>query len=209
MHRLSNGTRVLDALGPDDADISFSGVFSGQAATDRARTLDLLRQEGRSVSLEWDNFYYTVIVTRFIANYNNPVWIPYFANCAIIDDGSEQTRAGSADDDLIQAILLTGEVLLQQVPITSAVSLSLSSSNEPATSQLTARAPTTSLAAIRSDVNSAFDIASTECVALTTSEPGISSVDIPTFFIRAEATSLAMTQLLLARCYLDASMLRA
>ena len=40
VHRLPGGARVIDAMGRDDAEIAFSGIFSGPDATRRARTLD-------------------------------------------------------------------------------------------------------------------------------------------------------------------------
>ena len=39
VHCLPGGARVIDVLGRDDAEITFSGIFSGSDATLRARTL--------------------------------------------------------------------------------------------------------------------------------------------------------------------------
>jgi hypothetical protein len=61
IHQLPGGGRVIDALGRDDADISWSGFFSGEDAADRARVVDTLRAQGQPLPLIWDAFYYTVL----------------------------------------------------------------------------------------------------------------------------------------------------
>ena len=86
IHRLPGGVRIIDALGPDPADISFSGIFSGPDAADRARQLDTIRMAGAALPLAWDAFLYTVILERFEADYRSPWWIPYRISCAVIRD---------------------------------------------------------------------------------------------------------------------------
>ena len=77
IHRLPGGTRVIDALGRDDSDISFSGTFSGPQATLRARAIDEMRVAGFSIPLTWDVFFYNVIIKKFEADYHSGWWIPY------------------------------------------------------------------------------------------------------------------------------------
>ena len=86
MHRLPGGLRVIDALGPDPADIAFSGIFTGPDAADRARLLDTLRVAGATLPLAWDAFAYTVIVEQFEADYRSPWWIPYRLTCSVLRD---------------------------------------------------------------------------------------------------------------------------
>ncbi len=86
VHRLVGGSRVIDALGRDDAQITFSGIFSGADATWRARTLDDLRATGTALPLTWDVFFYTVIISRFQADYRNGWWIPYRIGCTVLRD---------------------------------------------------------------------------------------------------------------------------
>ena len=45
-HNLLGGGRVFDLLGPDEADITFSGLLNGPQAPFRARQLDQIRQAG-------------------------------------------------------------------------------------------------------------------------------------------------------------------
>ena len=86
VHRLIGGSRIIDTLGRDDADIRFAGVLSGSNATLRARTLDELRTTGLPLALTWDVFYYTVVLTRFDSDYRNGWWIPFRVECTVLRD---------------------------------------------------------------------------------------------------------------------------
>lgn len=97
VHRLLGGARVIDALGRDDADISFSGIFSGDGATLRARTLDALRTEGASLPLTWDVFFYTVVIRSFEADYRSGWWIPFRIVCTVVrDEAASFTEAATS-----------------------------------------------------------------------------------------------------------------
>ena len=86
VHRLTDGQRVIDCLGRDDSDVTFRGIFSGPDATLRARTLDVLRVAGEPLPLTWDVFFYTVILSRFEAEYRSQSWIPYRITCTVLQD---------------------------------------------------------------------------------------------------------------------------
>jgi hypothetical protein len=86
IHQLTDGRRVVDSIGADESEISFSGAFSGTDATLRARTLNSLRVAGDELSLTWDVFFYTVVLSRLDADYQNPVWIPYRISCTVVQD---------------------------------------------------------------------------------------------------------------------------
>ena len=86
VHRLAGGGRVIDALGRDDADICFSGVFSGSNAMLRAQTLDELRAAGLPLPLTWDILYFSVLIREFKADYRNGWWIPYRIVCSVLRD---------------------------------------------------------------------------------------------------------------------------
>ncbi len=86
VHTLIGGQRVIDAMGADDALISWTGVFSGADAVPRARALDALRIAGLEVALAWDAFLYTVIVSSFTARFERENWIPYSISCVVSFD---------------------------------------------------------------------------------------------------------------------------
>lgn len=89
VHHLGDGRRVVDRLGADDTDITFSGTISGPDASARARQLDRLRTTGEKVSLQWDSFQFDVIVRQFTADFQSGQWIPYQVSCAVLDQSSE------------------------------------------------------------------------------------------------------------------------
>jgi hypothetical protein len=103
IHRLPGGARVIDALGRDDSDISFSGTFSGPDATLRARSIDEIRAAGLFMPLTWDVFFYSVIINKFEADYRSGWWIPYRISCTIVCAGASSVVASVislADDAL-------------------------------------------------------------------------------------------------------------
>lgn len=111
VHRLPMGSRVIDTLGRDDAEICFTGIFSGSDATLRARGVDEMRVAGMAVPLTWDVFFYTVIISEFCADYRNGAWIPYYVRCTVVQDEASA---------LIQLAVSLGSAVLSDV--TNAVS---------------------------------------------------------------------------------------
>lgn len=89
VHRLPGGVRIIDAMGRDDAEISWSGVFTGNGASVRARAIDLMRADGSVWPLVWDAFFYTVVVAAFAADYARSNWIPYRIACTVLRDEAE------------------------------------------------------------------------------------------------------------------------
>jgi hypothetical protein len=86
VHRLVGGARVVDSLGRDDAEITFRGIFSGADAMARACAIDALRESGLPIPLTWDVAFYTVVVSRFLADYQNSWWIPFQLTCTVVRD---------------------------------------------------------------------------------------------------------------------------
>ncbi|HEY7579416.1 MAG TPA: hypothetical protein VH855_17620 [Acetobacteraceae bacterium] len=86
VHRLPTGARVVDTLGRDDAEICFTGIFTGPDATMRARSVDEMRVSGLALPLTWDVFFYTVLIAEFCADYRNGWWIPYYVRCTVLQD---------------------------------------------------------------------------------------------------------------------------
>jgi hypothetical protein len=85
VHTLAGGRRVVDAIGPDDADVEFSGILSGPEATERAILLDSLRVSGSILSLRWDKFLFSVIVRTFRAEFQNNFWISFDICCTVVN----------------------------------------------------------------------------------------------------------------------------
>lgn len=85
-HRLIGGKKVIDAVGPDDAPLTWKGRFRGPLASLRARQLDTMRRAGKALVLSYDTFAYRVVIERFSADYERFYEIPYSITCEVIED---------------------------------------------------------------------------------------------------------------------------
>lgn len=101
VHRMPGGKRVVDALGPDDAELVWSGTLSGPDAAERFRLLDTLRRAGEPLPLAWDAFAYSVIISNLEADTASPWWIPYRIACTVLRDSTALPLAF----DLVGAVL--------------------------------------------------------------------------------------------------------
>jgi hypothetical protein len=160
VHRLPGGVRVIDALGRDDADIVWSGVFSGGDAAVRARALDLMRAEGGFWPLTWDWFFFTVVIARFEADYARANWIPYRVTCTVLRD--ETAAAVEATVSLATSVLsdlTTAQGLGSSVALGAAIgSLGTTQATQPGSSAYVAA--TAALAGASQQINAG--IAATE-----------------------------------------------
>lgn len=87
VHRLPGGARIVDAMGPDDRELAWSGVVSGPGAAERVRQLDRLRRAGQALPLGWDGWRFTVIISDFEADSAKPWWVPYRISCTVLAEG--------------------------------------------------------------------------------------------------------------------------
>jgi hypothetical protein len=100
-HKLPGGARTVDAMGPDDADIPWSGRFRGATAESRARILEGYRKSGRKYLLQWSTYRYQVIVQSFKPDYQQPFEIPYSISCFVVADESAPILTGIPGIDAI------------------------------------------------------------------------------------------------------------
>ena len=94
VHKLPGGARVIDAMGADHRDVSWSGRFRSGNAEARARLLDGYRIGGRQFLLQWSTYRYRVVVKSFEANYQQPFEIPYSVTCLVVSDESAPVLSG-------------------------------------------------------------------------------------------------------------------
>jgi hypothetical protein len=85
-HKLIGGQRVIDAMGPDDDNTTWSGRFRGAGAEIRARQLNLLRRQGQPQTLSWSTLLYSVMIEDFRADFQQPYEIPYTISVMVIED---------------------------------------------------------------------------------------------------------------------------
>ena len=86
IHKLIGGTRVIDAMGPDPTDVTWSGRFRGPSATTRAQALDAMRAAGAEVPLFYLSTFVTVVITEFRADAERFYEVPYTITCTVVSD---------------------------------------------------------------------------------------------------------------------------
>ena len=101
VHRLADGGRIVDVLGPDESDIAWTGVLSGPLAAIRAQTVDALRLSGTPLDLSFGAWFAPVIVSAFSADANLSGWVPYRISCTVLAEPPE------VDQVLVELAFLT------------------------------------------------------------------------------------------------------
>lgn len=65
VHKLVGGKRIVDVLGVDYDNLSWSGWLTGATAGDRATELETLRDVGSPLSFSIDGYYFSVVIQSF------------------------------------------------------------------------------------------------------------------------------------------------
>jgi hypothetical protein len=103
VHKLIGGERIIDSMGPDNADISWSGIFLSADASLRADQLDQMRKDGELLELVFAGRYYSVVISSFQADQRMLSYVPYNITLAVQRDQSIATFPFV--DDAIAAVL--------------------------------------------------------------------------------------------------------
>jgi len=88
VHQLVGGAKVVDAMGRADKALTWSGIFMGTTAPDRARYLDTLRVAGLPLTLVWSTFNYLVVISEFDAVYEKSYQVAYSITCEVVQDNT-------------------------------------------------------------------------------------------------------------------------
>lgn len=106
-HRLIGGARVVDAMGPDDDDLEWSGRFRGVDAAGRAQFLDAMRVAGQELPLSFGSYFYTVVIEEFVCDYEREYQILYRIKCFVVSSDQEAGSIIPSLDALVGADLAT------------------------------------------------------------------------------------------------------
>ncbi len=85
--RMIGGRRIVHPLGPNEDDITFSGVFAYQG-TARSDFLDSVRRRGDSCTLTWDNRILQVVISAYRPTYFKPYLIGYTITFLVVSNQS-------------------------------------------------------------------------------------------------------------------------
>lgn len=113
-HELLGGARVVDAMGPAERDITWSGRFQSDDAWERAQAIDQLRIQGLALPLVIDNEFRIVIITDFAPVYERAYQAPYSITVHVVvqpitPDGSISLIAALLSD-LASAVSLAADL---------------------------------------------------------------------------------------------------
>jgi hypothetical protein len=101
IHRLPGGERVIDLMGPDPADITWSGTFIDGFPVLRAQILDQMAADGDALPLIWGSCFYTVLIREFTADTRYSM-VPYRISCTVLRN--EATSPVQGDPDLTSSV---------------------------------------------------------------------------------------------------------
>jgi len=144
-HKMVGGGRFIDAMGRDDADISWSGIFLSSDASIRADQLDQMRIAGDPLELQFMGRQYTVLIGSFQAIQRRVNYVPYQITCVVLTDDSA-SAANQSPSLLSQLTNDLNSALGIDVPATLAAAQTALSSLAPVIAPLASLAPGSSAA---------------------------------------------------------------
>lgn len=96
-HKLIGGSRVIDSLGPDDADITWSGQFYGDDALANVTVLDQMRMGGQPQPCFAMGQAFTVVVEDFTYKaVHFPQYFTYSITLQIVTNNGAGSIFGAA-----------------------------------------------------------------------------------------------------------------
>lgn len=115
VRKLPGGSRVIDTLGPDEADVRWRGKIFGDDAYQVALQLDAMRAAGQVLALTWGGQYRSVIINMFDYEVvRMPVLVFYRISCTVYQNPAlgNLTVQDSSVDDLVQSDMTSGSTIL-------------------------------------------------------------------------------------------------
>lgn len=110
VQKMPGGSRAIDCMGPDDEDISWSGIFWGNDALAKAQTLDAMRRSGLELPFSWGAQNRTAVIADFKADVEKFTCIHYSITIVMTDSRAVGSVISSLDDiiggDLSAALAL-------------------------------------------------------------------------------------------------------
>lgn len=114
VHRLAGGQRIIDAMGPDERSLTWTGMFIGPSAAARARLIDAMRRAGEPQPLSFADYALTVVISTFEYSYQDQGSIvPYRIRAELLDPAGsniEEDADQSVVSDLTQCVSLLESV---------------------------------------------------------------------------------------------------
>jgi hypothetical protein len=84
VHKLVGGKRVVDVMGVDYDNMSWSGWMTGATAGDRVTELETLRDAGLPLTFNMDGYYFSVVIQAFSARFEHVYRRCYYIDLLVI-----------------------------------------------------------------------------------------------------------------------------
>lgn len=165
------GIRTINALGPDDDDITWSGLFLGVTASYRARYLDTTRAAGQELILSYANFLYRVVIKEFKSSFTkNGFKLPYSIRLSVIENLTQKITVAVPDSfpaqlDVAMIELLELSVEINNPSLSGALAIISGLLNQVGGNFDTATQ--TEIATVLGAVNAAQNVTSTAIAAIS------------------------------------------
>jgi hypothetical protein len=111
------GQRVIDAMGRDDAALTWRGIMLGPTAESRMLELDAIRASGQNVTLAFGTMSYTGVVSEFTGKYRRTNYVEYTITYEVMADNAAQPANPIAST--FQQISADAEMVAAYVPSAS------------------------------------------------------------------------------------------
>lgn len=139
VHKLLGGARIIDAMGPDDGNVSWSGRFQSTDASLRASSLDQMRRDGLPVQLSWRDNSFLVVIKQVEFQWERFYQCTYTIECAVVQDLAKQNADSSPitiDDQVDEDLQSQYDALQEDSNIAGSVNIASSSAGFPSASQI-------------------------------------------------------------------------
>jgi hypothetical protein len=97
VRKYAGGVRTIDAMGPDDDALQWSGWFEGPTALLRCQQLDIMRRQGVAVNATWSAYSYLVVIKRFTWKFKRYYHYSYEIQLEVVQDLSFPPNQSSPD----------------------------------------------------------------------------------------------------------------
>ena len=114
VHKLPGGARVVDTLGPDERDLTWTGTFWGDGAYENALALNGLRQSGSVLPLSFGGQSYQVVIAEALVDIRRlPQYATYTVNCIVAGNpmaGNLGSQPSTVDTTVSADIATSGAI---------------------------------------------------------------------------------------------------
>ena len=133
IHKTPGGGRIIDAMGADPGTIAWRGIFVGSDAAQRARGIDVMRQQGCPYGLSFADYMFNVIIVHFEYDYQNQgAVISYRIRTEVVTEPNSTSGVAPDYDLVMQGDLATAQTVLQTAAASVSTYATLASGNAAA-----------------------------------------------------------------------------